>query len=86
MESSRFPGKPLAKIHGMPMIGHCYFRARLSSLIDELYIATCDKIIYDYIISIGGNAIMTSDKHEMCMTRIVEAATKEPSDITITVL
>jgi len=24
MNSSRFPGKPMAKIHGMPMIGHCY--------------------------------------------------------------
>ena len=34
MGSSRFPGKPMAKILGMPMIGHCYKRAEMSELID----------------------------------------------------
>ena len=73
MSATRFPDKPMEKILGIPMIGHCYFRARLSSLIDDLYVATCDKIIYDYIISIGGNAIMTSDKHERATERTAEA-------------
>ena len=73
MSATRFPGKPMEKILGIPMIGHCYFRARLSSLIDDLYVATCDKIIYDYIIKIGGNAIMTSDKHERATERTAEA-------------
>ena len=73
MSATRFPDKPMEKILGIPMVGHCYFRARLSSLIDDLYVATCDKIIYDYIISIGGNAIMTSDKHERATERTAEA-------------
>jgi len=30
MGSSRFPGKPLERIHGMPMIGHCYHRTALA--------------------------------------------------------
>ena len=73
MASSRFPGKPLAKIHGMPMIGHCYKRTNMSSLLNECYVATPDKEIYDYIRSIGGEAVMTSHKHKMCNDRVVEA-------------
>ena len=73
MASSRFPGKPLAKIHGMPMIGHCYKRANLSSLLNECYVATPDQEIYNYIESIGGKAVMTAHHHEMCNDRVVEA-------------
>ena len=32
MESSRFPGNPLADIQGMPMIGHCYHRAKMHAI------------------------------------------------------
>ena len=69
MAATRFPGKPMKKILGLPMIAHCYFRAKLSKLLNEVYVATCDVVIYDYIISIGGNAIMTSEKHERATER-----------------
>ena len=54
MAATRFPNKPMALIDGMPMIGHCYFRSKMSSLLNELYVATCDQEIFDYINSIGG--------------------------------
>ena len=73
MSSSRFPGKPMKKIYGMPMIGHCYKRSIKSNLLSDCYVATPDSEIYDYIESIGGKSIMTSDKHEMCNDRVVEA-------------
>ena len=73
MGSSRFPGKPMADILGMPMIGHVYKRVKMSKLLNEVYVATCDKEIYDYIESIGGKAIMTSDCHERCSDRCAEA-------------
>ncbi|MDC3257898.1 3-deoxy-manno-octulosonate cytidylyltransferase [Flavobacteriales bacterium] len=76
MCSSRFPGKPMVDILGMPMIGHCYKRAEMSELIDFVYVATCDKEIYDYIISIGGNVVMTSDLHERACDRAAEAMIK----------
>ena len=76
MGSSRFPGKPMADILGMPMIGHVYKRVKMSKLLDEVYVATCDKVIYDYIESIGGKAIMTSDCHERCSDRCAEAMLK----------
>ncbi len=73
MASSRFPGKPMAKIHGMPMIGHCYCRVKLCEELDDTYVATCDQEIFDYIACIGGKAIMTADTHERASDRAAEA-------------
>jgi 3-deoxy-manno-octulosonate cytidylyltransferase (CMP-KDO synthetase) len=73
MGSTRFPGKPMAEIHGVPMVGHVYFRTKMCSLLSETYVATCDQEIYDYIFSVGGKAIMTSDAHERCSDRTAEA-------------
>ena len=76
MGSSRFPGKPMAKILGKPMIGHVYDNVKKNNLINELAVATCDGEIYNYIESIGGRAIMTSDKHERASDRCAEALLK----------
>jgi 3-deoxy-manno-octulosonate cytidylyltransferase (CMP-KDO synthetase) len=76
MGSSRFPGKPLAKIHGMPMIGHCFFRTSMCKDLVETFVATCDKEIFEYIESIGGRAIMTSKIHERATDRSAEAMLK----------
>jgi len=76
MASSRFPGKPLAKIHGIPMVGHVYFRSKMAKILDDVYIATCDKEIKEYTESINGKAIMTSDKHERASDRTAEAMLK----------
>jgi len=73
MGSSRFPGKPMAKINGIPMIGHCYHRTAMCNDLMDTYVATCDKEIFDYIKSIGGKAVMTSDKHERATDRTAEA-------------
>ena len=80
MGSSRFPGKPMADILGMPMIGHVYKRVKKSKLLNEVYIATCDQEIYDYVESIGGKAVMTSDTHERCSDRCAEAMLKIEQD------
>ena len=76
MGSSRYPGKPMAKIHGVPMIGHCYHRTKLCNDLMDTYVATCDEEIHDYIISIGGKSIMTSDIHERATDRTAEAMLK----------
>ncbi len=76
MESSRFPGKPLAKIHGIPMIGHCYYRTRMCDDLIDTYVATCNQEIVDYIESIGGKAIMTKSTHERATDRTAEAMIK----------
>ena len=76
MGSSRFPGKPMAHILGIPMVGHVYYRVRMCSLVSETYVATCDKEIFDYLEGIGGKAIMTADTHERCTDRTAEAMLK----------
>ena len=76
MGSSRFPGKPLAKIHGIPMIGHVYKRSKLANMLNEVYIATCDNEIADYVKSIDGKTIMTSNMHERASDRTAEALLK----------
>ncbi len=80
MASSRFPGKPMAKILGMPMIGHVYFRTKMCPLVRETYIATCDQEIFDYIVSISGKAVMTADTHERASDRTAEAMLKIESE------
>ena len=76
LASSRFPNKPMADILGMPMIGHCYKRSKLSTLLKEVYVATCDQKIAEYIESIGGKAVMTANTHERCSDRTAEALSK----------
>lgn len=73
MGSSRFPGKPMAKILGKPMIGHVYENVTKCNLLAKTVVATCDKEIADYIRLIGGQAVMTSDKHERASDRCAEA-------------
>lgn len=81
MASSRFPGKPLAEICGIPMIGHVYFRSKMSDLLDEVYIATCDQEVMEYARSIGAPAIMTSASHERASDRAAEAMQKIEADL-----
>lgn len=76
LASSRLPNKPMADILGMPMIGHVYLRSKLSTTLDEVYVATCDTAIAEYIESIGGKAIMTADTHERASDRTAEALLK----------
>ena len=54
MGSTRFPGKPLAPILGMPMIGHVYERVRRCNLLSETVVCTCDQEIFQYIESLVG--------------------------------
>jgi 3-deoxy-manno-octulosonate cytidylyltransferase (CMP-KDO synthetase) len=91
MGSSRFPGKPMALLQGIPMIGHVYLRTRMCPLLTETYVATCDREIFDYIAGIGGQAVMTADTHERASDRTaeallkIEAATGRRGDIAVMV-
>ena len=49
MASTRFPGKPLAEIYGIPMIGHVFLRSTFIESAESVHVATCDNIIFDYI-------------------------------------
>jgi 3-deoxy-manno-octulosonate cytidylyltransferase (CMP-KDO synthetase) len=76
MASTRFPGKPLAPICGIPMIGHIFLRSRMSKALDGVYVATCDKSVEEYVATLNSKAVMTSDKHERATDRTAEAMIK----------
>jgi 3-deoxy-manno-octulosonate cytidylyltransferase (CMP-KDO synthetase) len=63
----------MARILGKPMIGHVFERVSKSTQLTATAVATCDKEIFDYIESIDGTAVMTSDRHERASDRCAEA-------------
>lgn len=75
-QSSRFPGKPLASIAGMPMIQHVYTRALKCPELSDIYVATDDESIFSCVNEFGGKAIMTKKDHCSGTDRICEAAMK----------
>jgi len=74
MGSTRFPGKPLCNILGMPMIEHCYKRSSLSAYSTDVFIAACDEEIKDVVTSFDGNVIMTDPKIQRPGLRVAAAA------------
>lgn len=76
MGSSRFPGKPLALVHDVPMVGHVAFRTAMSKTLQATYVATCDTIIESYCKGAGLNCVMTGTHHVRCSTRTAEALLK----------
>lgn len=76
MASSRFPGKPLVDIEGLPMVIHVMKRAMLCGYLDEVYVATDSGEILNAVKKYGGKAIMTSSRHKTGTDRIAEASRK----------
>lgn len=72
--SSRFPGKPLAIIHGKTMIRRVYEQAKKATSLSTVIVATDDQRIFDEVESFGGDVIMTSEHHTSGTDRCLEAA------------
>jgi 3-deoxy-manno-octulosonate cytidylyltransferase (CMP-KDO synthetase) len=85
MGSSRFPGKPLIHILGLPMIEHVRRRVLLCPGLTEVVVATCDEEIRGVVEQYGGKVIMTSSAHERCTDRIEEAAKQLSCDLVVNV-
>ena len=81
MASSRYPGKPLVPILGLPLVEHVRRRAVLSESIDLVAVATCDEPIKEMVEAFGGHAVMTRDTHERCTDRVEEAMEQLPGEI-----
>ena len=76
--STRFPGKPLAKLGGKYVVERVYEIA--NRVLDKVYVATDDERIYDAVVSFGGCAIMTRADHKSGTDRIEEAMEKLGGD------
>lgn len=83
--STRFPGKPLTEINGKSMIRRVYEQSLKSKLIDRVLVATDDKRIYCHVRDFGGEAVLTSVKHNSGTDRINEAVKNITCDIAVNI-
>lgn len=70
--SSRFPGKPLVKILGKPLIQYVWEGTSKSKLLDYVCVCTCDQEIFNFLKSINANVVMTSNTHTRASDRCAE--------------
>jgi len=79
LASTRLPDKPLADIHGLPMIVHCLKRAQEAGFA-RVAVACGDAAIAEAIRAHGGEAVMTDPDHPSGSDRIFEALRKLDPD------
>jgi 3-deoxy-manno-octulosonate cytidylyltransferase (CMP-KDO synthetase) len=72
--SVRFPGKPLAKIAGRPMIQHVVDRVRRAASVDRIVVATDEMEIKKVVEGFGGEAVLTRRDHRTGTDRVAEVA------------
>lgn len=75
LKATRLPNKPLADIHGEPMIVHCWRRA-MAAEAGRVVVATDSDEIATAVRNAGGEAMMTRDDHVSGSDRVFEAVSK----------
>jgi 3-deoxy-manno-octulosonate cytidylyltransferase (CMP-KDO synthetase) len=69
--ATRFPGKPLAKIAGKPLVQHVVERCRAAKFLDEVIVATDDARIAS-VAEQFARVVMTSPDHPSGTDRVAE--------------
>ncbi len=69
MGSSRFPGKPLAPLRGLPMIEHVFRRVSMCEALEAIYVATCDAELRAVVEGFGGAARHKLKSAAECLIR-----------------
>lgn len=72
LQATRLPGKPLADIHGVPMIVHVWRRA-MEAEIGRVIVATDSPEVAAAVTGAGGEAAMTREDHQSGSDRVFEA-------------
>ena len=71
--STRFPGKPLAIVGGVPMIERVVRRVKSANVVDRVVVATDDSRIKEVVEGFGGEVIMTRVECENGTIRCFDA-------------
>ena len=79
--SSRFPGKPLARLGGKPMIQQVYERVRRAHGVNRVVVATDDERIRACVAGFGGEAIITESDLRSGSDRVAAVAREIPADV-----
>lgn len=75
-DSTRFPGKPLAKLGSKTIIQHVYNRTSDTGLFAEVIVGTDDQRIFEEVAAFGGKVTITSKTHKSGSDRIAEVCRK----------
>ncbi|MDQ6970027.1 MAG: 3-deoxy-manno-octulosonate cytidylyltransferase [Mariprofundus sp.] len=84
MDSTRFPGKPLALLAGKPMLSHVIEKA-LAADVGAVFVATDDERIAEVARQAGVTACMTRSDHPSGSDRLAEALADSDCDVVINV-
>jgi 3-deoxy-manno-octulosonate cytidylyltransferase (CMP-KDO synthetase) len=84
-QSSRFPGKPLARIAGCSMIERVYRQAAKAGGFAEIIVATDDPRIRDEVVGFGGNAEMTDNTIKSGTERVWAVIEKKDLDAVVNI-
>ncbi|MCD6292534.1 MAG: 3-deoxy-manno-octulosonate cytidylyltransferase [Deltaproteobacteria bacterium] len=77
-QARRFPGKPLALLHGRPMIAWVLEACRRARQAQEVVVATDDQRIAEVVREVGGRVEMTAAHHCSGTERLAEMACRFP--------
>tara|TARA_B100000575_G_C22956578_1_gene552985 strand:- start:139 stop:852 length:714 start_codon:yes stop_codon:yes gene_type:complete len=77
MASSRFPGKPMVKINGKPMIQRVWQQA-INSNVGDVVVACSENEVFELITNLGGKAILTNPNLPSGTDRIYSALIQMP--------
>ena len=83
--ATRFPAKLMQLLGDKPVIRHTYDNTVATGLFNEVIVVTDSKIIYEEIVSNGGQAKMSIKQHESGSDRIAEAVADMDVDIIVNV-
>lgn len=83
--SSRFPGKPLAQIAGLPMLQRVYEGARRAKRLRDVLVATDDPRIALACRGFGATALLTSPDHPTGTDRLAEASRGLDDDVVVNI-
>jgi 3-deoxy-manno-octulosonate cytidylyltransferase (CMP-KDO synthetase) len=83
--STRFPGKPLARLRGRPLVQHVWEAVRRAASVDRVVVATDAPAIAEAVRGFGAEALMTRADHPTGSDRVAEAALAAGGDAEIVV-
>ena len=83
--STRFPGKPLADIHGRPMVVRVYEAASQADTLTQVMVATDSPEIVEACRALDVPTIMTASNHRTGTDRVAEVAMKISADVYVNI-
>lgn len=84
-QSTRLAGKPLADIHGKPMIQYVYEASKRSPALDEVVVATDDRRVANAVEGFGGRVVMTDARHASGTDRVAEVVRGARAEIIVNI-